>query len=312
MPSKRIIILNRLRPEAPHYRYVLWADVPAANQVAYRNPAASSAYENATPAELQALREGLVAETSGNIVSDNDSLATMETKLQSLWSSFQAELTAQPNWSDYGRYWDSSGSVWVASAGVPLIASREAPEGMPTFRALTPVSAFAPLKWHFVLHNGNSTTLGQASVVKVRLIAVLPGFTAVTGVAPSAWSLVRRIGPTTPPSGTGGVTPVTHDSAQALPAGITAWNAPSVPPVGGTVSSFLSFVPQSDEQKLTTLDAPTIGPLLSGCGGQVIYRASDTYPAKPLVVRAGETLEVQQSATGGTGNCQILCVFTVG
>ena len=56
MPAKRIIILKRQSPDVWQYRYVLWADVPSANQPAYRNPLALSAYENCTAVELQAIR----------------------------------------------------------------------------------------------------------------------------------------------------------------------------------------------------------------------------------------------------------------
>ena len=71
------------------------------------------------------------------------------------------------------------------------------------------------------------------------------------------------------------------------------------------------FVPQADEAKLTTLDAPTSA-AVGTWGGVVVYRAADSPGLRPLTIWAGETLEVQQSATAGTGNARVLCLFTVG
>lgn len=310
MPAKRAILLERTTPGASHYRYVLWADVPAANQIAYRNPAATSAFGNATPAELQAIRDGLVVERVGNYKHDSAAIGTIQTWLEGQWTSFQADITAQSLWTDFGRYWD--GAAWQVSPGIPMASAKEVPEGIPSYLALTPVSAFAANKFHFVLHNGASITLGQSFVVKIRLVAILPGLSAVTGAAPSVWTLRRRQALTTPPSGTGGIVIASMDSAFVSPSIITNWNAPSVSPAGGTLVTINEFVPQADEQKMTTADAPTLGAMFSNWGGQVIYRSADAYPARPLTLRAGETLEVQQSATAGTGNARVLCLFTMG
>lgn len=309
MPAKRIILLTR-PPNVLFYQYVLWADVPAGNQIAYRNPAAISAYVNATPTELQALRDGTVVERVGTIQSDSTTLSAVQTLLQPIWTEFQALITAETPFVDYGRYWDS-GAVWQASLGVPLYSIKEVLEGLPAFTALTPVSAFAANKFQFVLFNGQSTTLGQACVIKIRLVVFIPGLAAATSVAPSAWTLQRRQGLTTNPSGAGSFAPALMDSAMAIPTGISAFNAPAVSPAGGTTSVFSSFFPQADEVKLSTLDAPTMASL-APFGGQLVYSADALRPARPLTIRAGETLEVVQTVTGGTGNGQILCVFTVG
>lgn len=306
MPAKRIILLNRL---GGRYRFVLRADVPAGNQIAYRNPATVSVYDNASPAELQEVRDGLVLEKLCTLDFDAP-VATINNYLETCWAAWQAEVTAEAAWSDYGRYWN--GTLWTASAGVPMASAKEVPEGLPSYVALTPVSAFGANKFHLVLYNGAATATGQALIVKVRLLVVLPGLAAVTGAAPSVWSLRRRSAPTTAPSGAGSFAVTALDSSAPLPAIVTAWNAPGTPPAGGTVAIVNEFVPQADELKLTTADAPTLAALFSGWGGLVVYRASDVCPARPLTLRAGETLEVQQSATAGTGNCRILCLFTVG
>lgn len=310
MPAKRIIIQSKAHPTAPWFRYVLWADVPAGNQIAYRNPLAASAYENATPAEVQAIRDGTVAETTGVYQTDDSSQANMQAALQTAWTEWQAQVTAINAWNTYGMYWNSS-AAWQPTTGVPMCSVKETLEGLPAYVALTPVSAFGANKFQFVLFNGMAAATGQAVVVKVRLLVFIPGVAVVTGVASSAWTLQRRVAPSTNPSGVGSIAPQPLDSAMALPAGISAFNAPGTAPAGGTVQTFYPFMPQADEAKLSTLDAPTFS-TLTPFGGQTIYSASALTPARPLTCRAGETIEVVQSATGGTGNGQILCVFTVG
>lgn len=304
---KRIILLDRV---AGRMRYVLRADVPSGNQNAYANPSAVSAYENATPAELQEVRNGLIAERVGILDFDGAPTASIQTYLQPLWQKFQDEINAQTAWAEYGRSWD--GTTWSASPGVPMQSAKEYINGdLPSFVALTPVSSFAANKFHLVLFNGAATTTGQCCVIKVRLVVLIPGLATVTGVAPSAFTLRRRSAPTTAPSGTGGIAIASTDSAHPLPTVVTAFSPPQTPPAGGSVAIYNEFVPQADEVKLSTADAPTMA-TLQVWGGQTIYRAADVYPARPLTIRAGETLEVQQSATGGTGNCRVLVVFTVG
>lgn len=309
MPAKRVIILNRVFGSMDS-RAVLWADVPAGNQIAYRNPAAVSAYENAAPAEVQAIRDGAVAEkvVTYNRNPTTTTLATMQADLQPLWTAFQNEVTAVVAWSEYGSFWD--GATWAATPGVPMFNMPQTSEGLPSFFALTPVSAFAASKFQFVLYNAVNP-LAFGLVVKVRLLVVIPGVAVVTGVQSSVWTLQRRAAMTTAPSGAGLFAPARTDSAAALPAGIGCYNAPAVSPAGGTLETFNQFLPQADEMKLSTLDAPTMAGL-APFGGQIIYNCNSILPSRPLTVRAGETLEIVQSVTAGTGNCQILCVFTVG
>lgn len=305
MPAKRVIIGDRSVNGG--YSYILWADVPAGNQIAYRDPSKQTCYANATPAEIQAIRDGLVAERAGAYNSPNDSLATMQTNLQSFWTAYQAEITAEAAWVNFGRFWD--GSAWNASPGVPWVIS-DTDNGLPTFIALTPVSAFAANKFHLVIFNNAAIATSQSLLVKIRMIVVLPGQAAVTGVAPSVFTLRRRESPTTAPAG-GTFAASLMDSAHTLPSTITLHNAPTTAPAGGATHIFNEFVPQADEQKLTTLDASAMMSL-NNWGGLTIYKASDTPSARPIVLRANQTLEVQQSATAGTGNCRVLCLFTVG
>jgi len=313
MPAKRVIILDRDSTGAAAYRAVLWADVPAGNQIAYANPSATSVYLNISSTELQAIRNGLVAEREELYVpsSGSPTLNDAQTYFQTAWTAFQALITAETGWADYGRYWNSS-SVWNASPGIPSINTKPSVEGLPSFVAITPVTAFAANRFHLVLFNGASSVVSQSTIVKIRLIAVLPSTTVVTGVLSSAWTINRRTGLTTNPSGTGSVTVGHYDSAQTLPSGIGVWAVPQTAPAGGTTTEFGSFVPQSDELKLTTADAATLATVFSSFGGQVVYNSRLLNPTIPLTIRPGQTLEVQQGATAGTGNVRIMCVFTVG
>lgn len=49
----------------------------------------------------------------------------------------------------------------------------------------------------------------------------------------------------------------------------------------------------------------------TGWYSYILWAHGDLCNTQPLTIRAGETLEVVQSATAGTGNCSVLCVFTV-
>ena len=292
-------------------RAVLWADVPAGNQIAYANPLATSSYENITPTELQALRDGTVSEKTVTFAQTSGalSLSTAQAAFQTMQADFQAEVTAYAAWQDYGRFWD--GTAWQSPTGVPMFAATDKVEGLPAFIALTPVSAFAVSKFQFVLYNGAPVATSQTLLVKVRLLVFVPGSTVVTGVLAGFWSVNRREGLTTAPSGAGGITVTPMDSAHVLSSLITAFNAPGTSPAGGTAKPVAVFLPQSDEIKLNTLDLPGMASL-GNFGGQVIYNDDLLKSCRPLTIRAGQTLEVQQGVTGGTGNGQILCVFTVG
>ena len=308
MPTKRIIILSK-RPDSQFYRYVLWADVPAGNQLAYRNQSATSAYEQINPIELGAIRSGAVVEKVDQLATDLTAITSIQSLLEVEWSQWQAKVTAEALWSDYGRFWD--GATWTASPGVPMFSVRETLEGPPTFIAITPVSAFGANKFHLVLFNA-APPLSQSLVAKIRLVAIRPGQATVVGVAPSDWMLQRRSGPgITNPSG-GILTSARTDTAMNNPPAIQLFNAPTISPSGGTVEVFNQFVPQADEQKVSTADAPTLAAALSYWGGQVVYSSNEIGQTRPITIRSGEMLEVVQSAIAGLGNAQVLCVFTVG
>ena len=175
--------------------------------------------------------------------------------------------------------------------------------------AMSPVSAFGANKFHFVLFN-NPGTISQCLVVKVRLVVWKPGNAAVTGATGGLFTLRRRSGLTTNPSGTGGLAIVAMDSSMPIPTAIGAWSPPQVAPAGGTVAIINEIPVQPDESKVSTLDAPTMAEIRGEFGGQSFYRHLSC--CKPLTIRSGETLEIQQSSTAGTGNGRALVLFTVG
>lgn len=304
--AAQAIILDRLAGVDTGYRVCLWADVPAAYQANRRNPKATSANPFATPAELQAIRDGLVAErVVSHVANSGTAQGTVETAIEALCAAYQTEVTGWNNMALCGRRWN--GTSWANSAGIPMATNGTTEDGDPGFSVLTPVSGMASNKLHFVLANAAGTT-AQGVTVRVRKVVLLPGQAAVTGAAPSVFVLRRRSGATVMPSGSGQLTPVAFDTAQPLPTVVTAWNAPGTPPANGSVETLNEPVPQADEQKTSTMDAPTMASL-HPWGGVTIFDAKD---AGPLVLRPSQTLEIVQTATGGTGNCRVLCLFTAG
>lgn len=180
-------------------------------------------------------------------------------------------------------------------------------ELLPVFVAWSPVSSFANNAVQLVIDNDNAS-----QIVLPLLVLFAPDQTAAAGALPGVVSLRTRRVRTTAPSGTGGITPVAHDSADALPAGVTAWNKPSTIPAGGTTHAcHPAITPQPDELKLTTLDAPTMINV-GDFGAQKLYDY-DALPmfVKPLILREDECLELVQGGTGGTGAGYFGCIFAV-
>ena len=302
------IILDRLINVDTGYRVCLWAAVPAAYQANRRNPRATSANPFATPAELQAIRDGAVAERVVSYVANaGEAQGTIDAALEAMCTAYQTEVSNWNSMSLCGRRWNGSGA-WVASAGIPTAAMSAAESGDPGFLILTPVLALTANRLHFVLSNAMAAT-SQGIAARVRRLSWLPEQAAITGAAPSDLTIRRRVGATTMPAGGDLTATVLElDTAQLLPAGITVHTNPTTPPAGGAVKSANEFTPQADEQKLTTLDAPTMASL-GEFGGVTLF---DSRPAGPLVLRPAQTLEVVQGATAGAGNGRLLCLFTAG
>lgn len=114
--SKRVIILEKLSIAPLSYRFVLWADVPVARQPFYAAAQAGmvSAWKDASLADTTALQNGSVAEfvdTTTMLAGDN--VAAAMTRLQAIWTAYQAKITALNNWDRYGSFMDTT-NAWTA------------------------------------------------------------------------------------------------------------------------------------------------------------------------------------------------------
>lgn len=179
---------------------------------------------------------------------------------------------------------------------------------VPTYWALTGALTGTASRFQFVLYTNNAT-----AIVHVRKVVVLYHSSAlVTGAFSGPWTQRLRTGLTTAPSGTGGLTISNFDSNDTLPSSITSFSNPSTVQAGGTTKDFSLFLPQPDEVKLSTLDAPTMTGL-NEYAGLTIFDFSSLGPnAKPLTLRQNQCYEIQQDATAGTIQpLRILCIFSV-
>lgn len=117
MPAKRIIILeNKTNPNegneaARRFTVVLWADVPLERQGFYATTAVS-AWKGASSLENGDLQAGRVAEKRHDVAFRfNISLAEAQANLQTIWQSYQDEITTLNPWNRYGTLWD--GTTWT-------------------------------------------------------------------------------------------------------------------------------------------------------------------------------------------------------
>jgi hypothetical protein len=114
--AKQIIILDDIPvQQGVAFSYAMWAAVPVARQPKHANPNATSAYQNATAAELTALRNGEVIERveTAHFV-NNETNAQIRASLVQSFTAFQNQVNFN-RWSRYGTFYD--GVTWTA-AGV--------------------------------------------------------------------------------------------------------------------------------------------------------------------------------------------------
>jgi hypothetical protein len=112
VPSKLVIVLES--PRANSYRYVLWADVPAARQSMYAQVGKVSAWKNASTADNAALAAGSVVESVDQFdVAPGTTLASVQATLQAAQVAYQASITAANPWNRYGTFFD--GTSWTAA-----------------------------------------------------------------------------------------------------------------------------------------------------------------------------------------------------
>ncbi len=110
--ARKIIIQERINePSDFSFKFVFWADVPAARQALTANPTASSVVKDITPEELLAIQNGSVVELqdSANYVASTP-IAAIQTDLINRFNAFQAKINATNPWKFYGTSWD--GVAW--------------------------------------------------------------------------------------------------------------------------------------------------------------------------------------------------------
>jgi hypothetical protein len=108
---KKIVLISGSKGAQITVSYVLWADVPPINQANNVDPLATSAYSGISAPELQAIRDGQVAERLDTV---NFALGTpipeIKAAMIAAWTAWQAQVSAQNNLSREGNYWD--GASW--------------------------------------------------------------------------------------------------------------------------------------------------------------------------------------------------------
>jgi hypothetical protein len=110
-----IIILERTSVNPATVSYVLRATVPAARQVYFADPNKTSAYKDASVADITALRAGQILERVASDVITGKTVAQLKATLQQLQTDFQAEVNGQSfnPWQYYGSSWD--GTTWTVT-----------------------------------------------------------------------------------------------------------------------------------------------------------------------------------------------------
>lgn len=111
MPRLRIIVLDQAVPGT--WRYLLWADVPAARQAFYTSTSAKSEWKDALAPDNINLQQGIVAEQAGFINTPGFTVPQLQAELQARWTDFQNEVNAKNPWTRYGSAWN--GTTWTST-----------------------------------------------------------------------------------------------------------------------------------------------------------------------------------------------------
>lgn len=113
MPRLRVIMLDRPDRQDPNTnRYILWADVPAARQRFFADPAKVSEWKDALPADNAALASGAVFELIDTLKAPAGATAVqVQGFLEQRHADFQSNVTNNNLWTRYGMTWD--GTAWV-------------------------------------------------------------------------------------------------------------------------------------------------------------------------------------------------------
>lgn len=110
--EKQIIILEKVGGNFTAFRYAMWLDIPATRQSFYANPSASSAYVNASTAEILALRAGSMKEIVDIItVPAGASIGSVQSSLITRFNEEQSEINTTNLWNRYGTFYN--GTSWT-------------------------------------------------------------------------------------------------------------------------------------------------------------------------------------------------------
>lgn len=113
-----IIVLERTSVNPTTIRYVLRATVPVARQPYYADATKTSAYKDADPADVAALRAGEVLERVSEVAVGGLTVAQIKTALEAAQAEFQARVNEDALYNPYKWYGTSwNGTTWT-TAGV--------------------------------------------------------------------------------------------------------------------------------------------------------------------------------------------------
>jgi hypothetical protein len=111
--AKKIIILGK--QNISNYfevSYLLWVDVPLAQQTFRSNPDATSQYKGATASEITALKDGSIVEMTG-VCSfiEGTPTSAIKSELIGKYNAAQNDVNADTQFNYYGVYYN--GTNWA-------------------------------------------------------------------------------------------------------------------------------------------------------------------------------------------------------
>lgn len=112
--SKKIIVLERVaEPSDQVYRIAFWLDVPATRGAFFADANLTSQYKNATPQEIQNIKDGKIKEVveTVNYIAGM-TMTNVQAHLIQKYNQLQNELNTRNPFIRYGTNWD--GVSWTA------------------------------------------------------------------------------------------------------------------------------------------------------------------------------------------------------
>ena len=109
-----IVILDRTNVRTATYRYLLRAAVPAGRQAYFANVDTTSAYKEATQAELTALKAGEYVEVVREAPFSGMNATQIKAWLEEAQAAFQTKVTADAGWNPWKKYGTAwNGTTWT-------------------------------------------------------------------------------------------------------------------------------------------------------------------------------------------------------